>query len=161
MRHTVLDSPYDRNQMQTLFAMLADARVQANVAKRPPISGRWRKPAFAVWWKNLKRDRLGRKKRLTTVSGQTSSLIPQESPREGSQENIHVNPHMNPHVNPQGAAFPLAPRRSVGWRAPVSEGGADLYALLDGMSARQQAANRRDHLISELEAAVNNKRLAE
>lgn len=145
MRHTALDSPYDRNQMQTLFAMLVDARVQANVAKRPPISGGWRKPAFAVWWKNLKRDRLEREKRLSSVSGQNSVLNPQENPQE----------------NPQDAAFPLAPRRSVRWRAPVSEGGAGFFALLDGMSACQQAANRRDHLISELEAAVNNKRLAE
>ncbi|MBO6505160.1 MAG: hypothetical protein JJ850_10425 [Kordiimonadaceae bacterium] len=49
----MLDSPYDRNQMQTLFAMLGDTRVQGQVmlpkAKRKPA-----KPAVAIWWQRLK-----------------------------------------------------------------------------------------------------------
>lgn len=49
----MLDSPYDRNQMQTLFAMLGNTRVECEVmlpkAKRKPA-----KPAVAKWWQRLK-----------------------------------------------------------------------------------------------------------
>ncbi len=150
MRQTALDSPYDRNQMQTLFAMLTDVRVQTPVAKPKAKPAKGRKPMLALWWQKLVAHR-----RAHSVGGKVPSC------GNGIQNSrqldlLQLNPR---HSNPQSAASPLLPRKPARWRAPVSDGSAEFFALLDEMGARHQAAARRDHLITALEASISNRRL--
>ena len=51
MEPTVLDSPYNRNRMQTMFATLEGVRVFQKV-EMPKRSSR--EQGFALWWKKLK-----------------------------------------------------------------------------------------------------------
>lgn len=140
MRQTALDSPYDRNQMQTLFAMLTDVRVQTPVAKPKARPAKGRKHLFALWWQKLLAHRL-----VHSGVGKVPSLRGRTpSPR---------------YLNPQSAASPLVPRKPARWRAPVSDGSVEFFALLDEMGARHQAAARRDHLITALEASISKRRL--
>lgn len=151
MRQTALDSPYDRNQMQTLFAMLTDVRVQTPVAKPKARPAKGRKHLFALWWQKLLAHRL-----VHSGGGKVPSLRGRTpSPRYLNPR--HSNPrHSNPrHSNPQSAASPLVPRKPARWRAPVSDGSVEFFALLDEMGARHQAAARRDHLITALEASIS------
>lgn len=145
MRQTALDSPYDRNQMQTLFAMLTDVRVQAPVAKPKARPAKGRKHLFALWWQKLVAYR-----HAHSVSGK----IPSSRNRVRQPRRLSTR-----QLNPQSAASPLMPRKPARWRAPVSDGSAEFFALLDEMGARHQAAARRDHLISALEASITSRRL--
>lgn len=119
----MLDSPYDRNQMQTLFAMLSNTRVQGQVmlpkAKRKHVRST---AAVAIWWRNLK------------------ARVAKPHARSAEQN------------FPQRAVSPRVPRDAARWRAPDQNASVEFYALLDDMGARHQAAARRDHLIKALEA---------
>lgn len=152
MRQTALDSPYDRNQMQTLFAMLTDVRVQTPVAKPKAKPSKGSTPLFALWWQKLVAYR-----HAHSVSGKIpSSRNKVRQPRRLSTWQLNPG-QLN--LNPQSAASPLMPRKPARWRAPVSDGSAEFFALLDEMGARHQAAARRDHLISALEASITSRRL--
>ena len=130
----MLDSPYDRNQMQTLFAMLGNTRVECEVmlpkAKRKPAKPA--KPAVAKWWQRLKAQV------ATPQARSANENFPQKD-------------------SPQRAASPRLSRDAARWRAPTQNASVEFYALLDGMGARHQAVARRDHLIKALEANMLDK----
>lgn len=125
----MLDSPYDRNQMQTLFAMLGNARVQGQVmlpkAKRKHVRST---AAVALWWQRLKAQ-------------MTKPAV------RSAEKNF-----------PQRAVSPRVPRDAARWRAPTQDVSVEFYAVLDGMGARHQAAARRDNLIKALEANIQARR---
>ena len=74
MEQTVLDSPYDRNRMQTMFATLDGVCAFPKVAKPKRSS---REQGLALWWKKLKAQ--ARRKAVASVN----STFPQRavSPR--------------------------------------------------------------------------------
>lgn len=121
----MLDSAYDRNQMQTLFAMLANTRVQGQVmlpkAKRKHVRST---AAVANWWRNLK-----------------ARVAHRHAPQAAKDF-------------PQRAASPRMSRDAARWQAPTPSASAGFFAVLDDMGARHQAAARRDHLIKALEAYI-------
>lgn len=131
MKHTALDSPYDRNQMQTLFVMLSGVRQVVPAAKPRPV------PALAIWWRKAK-------SRIKVFGGK---------PRAGSGLNGRLPGRPKAFVNPQRTAFPLVPCSPERWRAPSGSANTQFFAVLDQMGARHQAVNRRDHLILALEDA--------
>ena len=127
----MLDSPYDRNQMQTLFAMLGNTRVECEVmlpkAKRKPA--KQAKPSAAKWWQRLKAQ----------VATPQARSAEQSFPQKAF---------------PQRAASPRVSRDAARWRALTQNASVEFYALLDGMGARHQAVARRDHLIKALESKM-------
>lgn len=130
----MLDSPYDRNQMQTLFAMLTNTRVQGQImlpkAKRKHVRST---AAVAIWWQRLK--------------AQVAKPAVRTAEKNFPQKAF-----------PQRAASPLVSRDAARWRAPSQDASKEFFALLDDMGARHQAAARRDHLIKALEANIQARR---
>ena len=151
MRHTVLDiadstacaSPYDRNELQTMYAMMTAARPmheqampkhviskQALPAKKTPLSAR----RLAIWWQRRK-----------LVLGRVGLS------RVGLRANNRVDGLTTSKIekNPQRAASPLMSHcpaeRSMrlahsGRRAPGVPAQQALFAVLAQMGARHSAA---------------------
>lgn len=130
MRHPVLDmadsnacdSAYDRNELQTLFAMLAVVH---------PISKQKAGPSYstsqlALWWQ--------RRKHGLTRAGREFGQ------RMGIRGNTLAKNETD--KNPQRAASPLMSHRPAGRRAPEVQPQQALFAVLDQMGARHAAARR-------------------
>ncbi len=147
MEQTVLDSPYNRNRMQTLFATIGGAYVAQPVAlpkrqKRMPALP----VAVALWWSKLKRHSHKHTARRDALGAKTRA-------HKALRTSF-----------PQRAAAPRLSRDAARWRAqqanirPAANSSADFFAVLDGMGARHRAAARRDHLIHALEASIGERR---
>lgn len=133
MRHTAIDTAYDRNELQTMFAM---AGIVHPVSKHHGFKRSARKPAgwlrpllpiakpLALWWQR-RRSGTG-----SPASGLTVKVLDQ-----------------SPQVqNPQSAASPLMSHRPAGRRAPTVSAQQTLFVVLDQMGARHRAASSGEPL---------------
>lgn len=133
MRHTAIDTAYDRNELQAMFAMAGIVRpVSKQSVSKQSVSkqfGRkaagWFKPLLpitaplAIWWQ---RKRQG-------VGSSAPALVVK-----------------TPHQNPQGAASPPMSHRPAGRRVSTVSGQQTLFVVLDQMGARHRAAASGDPL---------------
>lgn len=127
MRHTAIDTAYDRNELQTMFAMAGIVRPVSKQHgsrqfERKPAG--WLKPLLpiakplALWWQR-RRPGTGSPAPGLTVKVRDQSLQSQ---------------------NPQSAASPLMSHRPAGRRVPTVSAQQTLFVVLDQMGARHRAA---------------------